>query len=392
MKCAILVRSLNTGGVEKSLVNLLNYCAKNEVDLDLFVFCDSGTFLKEIPKSITLKKIPGNNDILAFSQKNSKNKGLCFKIKRSFCALWSKLFTNKMLIKKMLNKIPKTNGYDVVISFQDTPNNRSLYYGPAEVALNKFGNAKKIIFIHSDFEQSGLNNNYVLNQLERFDKIVFVSKSCKKSFDEKHKHLSFKTDYCYNMQNVGNIINLAKEKLNVKFSTDIINFITVARLGKEKAHLRTLRVLKKLKDEGYNFMYHIVGDGSQRDEIHNYIKNNNLENNVFMYGNQGNPYKFINASDAFLLFSYHEAAPMVIDESYILGKPVFSTKTISADEFIKNKEHLCENNEEGIYALLKKSLENYKMNHESFFLAGESTGNESKFQKFKEIINFNKEK
>ena len=117
-------------------------------------------------------------------------------------------------------------------------------------------------------------------------------------------------------------------------------------------------IVKKLHDEGLEFNLNIVGNGILKDEIVNYINKNNMNEYVFMHGQQSNPFPFMKQADFFVLVSYYEAAPMVYNEAQLLGVPVFTTNIISAKEMVGDLGFVCENNEEGIYNKLKELLKN----------------------------------
>ena len=79
---------------------------------------------------------------------------------------------------------------------------------------------------------------------------------------------------------------------------------------------------------------------------------------VHFYGEQANPYRYMKAADLLLLTSYHEAAPMVIDEAYILGLPTLTTKTSSSEEMVsrRNCGWVCENNQQDLNRMLLQVL------------------------------------
>lgn len=212
---------------------------------------------------------------------------------------------------------------------------------------------KKIAFIHADYEQSGLNTRHNKKNYLKFDKIATVSNSCKKvvlkHIPELQKKL-FVVKNCINYNLINKLINIE----TVYYDDNEFNIITVARLSQEKGILRAIEVINELNNLNYKVKYHIIGDGPQKDEIINLIKNFSLENKVIIYGNQINPYKYMKNADLFLLPSYHEAAPMVIDEAIAIGLPILTTKTISAIEMVEKGKYgfVCENSKEGI----KKSL------------------------------------
>lgn len=105
---------------------------------------------------------------------------------------------------------------------------------------------------------------------------------------------------------------------------------------------------------------HIVGGGEEEDKLKDFIKANNMIDYVKLYGNQSNPYPYFLNANLFVLPSYHEAAGMVIQESYFLNIPVLTTNTISAKEFVGEYGWVCENSEDGLYYALKYLLDNPK--------------------------------
>ena len=141
-------------------------------------------------------------------------------------------------------------------------------------------------------------------------------------------------------------------------SPSSFNIISVSRLSEEKAHLRTLRVLERLKNEGLTFTWHILGDGPMREEIETAVKQKNMADVVKLYGNQINPYKYIVKSDLLLLASLNESFGLVLINAFMLGVPVLSTNTISAQEVVGEKGFVCENGEEALYNTLKYVIMN----------------------------------
>ena len=65
-------------------------------------------------------------------------------------------------------------------------------------------------------------------------------------------------------------------------------------------------------------------------------------------------------ADILLIASYHEAAPLVIDEAISLGVPVLSTATTSSDDMILDREcgWVCENEQSAINEALLRVVSN----------------------------------
>jgi glycosyltransferase involved in cell wall biosynthesis len=75
---------------------------------------------------------------------------------------------------------------------------------------------------------------------------------------------------------------------------------------------------------------------------------------VRFYGEQTNPYRFMKNADLFLMTSYHEAAPMVIEEAACLQLPVLTARTTSSQDMVADAGigWVCENTQADINAAL----------------------------------------
>ena len=172
-----------------------------------------------------------------------------------------------------------------------------------------------------------------------------------------------KTEVQYNVLDENEIIEKSKENISeIKVTTDF-KMVTVGRLIPVKGYDRLLRCIKKLKDDGLNFQLWIIGDGDERVNLKNYIKNNKLDDYVKLLGFQDNPYKFIRQSDLFVCSSIAEGFSTVATEAIILEKPIITTDCSGMKELFG--EYKCgiitNNDDESLYKGLKEVLENKEM-------------------------------
>ena len=361
----LINRNLIAGGIETALISFVE-SLKEYADIEVMLFSYDGILKDKLPEGIKvieggkiLKMLYRDYQINTSSNPTSSKTSLKGCLRR----LLSKLGFKKLLLKLALVGQKNKANYDMAICYNGMDNLCANY------AIKCVKAKHTINLIHSDISQFNLNKK-TQKLFQKFNKIVCVSNSCAEIFRNKYPTLANKIDYMYNFQFKDKVINLANEK-HVEYGEGL-NFVTVARLAEEKAHLRTLKVLKKLHDEGFGFVWNIVGEGSSRKEIEDFIKLNDMQNYIVLHGNKKNPYPYIKSSDFLFLGSYHEAAPMVFAEAMFLGIPVVTTNTSSAEELIEDKGFICDNTEEGIYQILKqifsdpnilknkkKKLENY---------------------------------
>ena len=357
-KILFVLNCMGVGGIAKSLRNLLVEIEKynDEFEIDLFLFKKWGPHLEGLPKNVNIIEAKGNLQLFACSQKDSKQFGKWFYFKRMVVAIWSKLFTNYLPLKLFCKQNKLKTEYDASIAFAHTMNSRSMGAGSIEFVLWGTKAKKKFDFVHGDVVLEKLLGKGNVKKFKQFDKIFSVSESCKNQMVQQCPALESNADFMYNTQSCEDILEKSK-KQKVELSKEI-NFLTVARLEKQKAHMRLLPVLKKLHDEGYKFVYNVVGDGIEREAMENFIAENNMAHYVKLFGNQNNPFPYYVAADVFLLPSYYEAAPMVINEAFLLGLPVLSTEIISAYEMIGENGWVCKNDADSIYEKIKYVLDN----------------------------------
>ncbi len=98
-------------------------------------------------------------------------------------------------------------------------------------------------------------------------------------------------------------------------------FITVASLEPRKGHLRILDGLALFKED---FIYTIIGNGSQKEIINKRIKELNLENQVEHIPYTDRVSDYLIQSHVFIQGSYVEGFPNALLESSAVGTPVIA--------------------------------------------------------------------
>lgn len=349
-KVIIVNKNLIAGGIETAVLALIENI-KNEVDIDLMLFNKCGALLDRAPKDIEiieggrLLRLLGNTYAGNPQQKAESNLA---RFKKKVLKTLNKMGARKLLVNLSLFGQKQGKDYDVAICCDGTDELRLKYV--LKCTKSKF----KIAFIHCDISASYISKN-AIKALEKFDLICCVSQSCAERFKIRFPHFK-NVEFLYNFQDVDRILKLSKQ-FDVEYKKGF-NLVSVSRLSNEKAHLRSLKILKRLHDEGYNFVWNIVGDGEKELAIKSFIAENNMQDYIVMHGLQSNPYPYIKAADLFYLGSLHEAAPMVFCEAMSLGVAVLTTNTCSAEELVGDKGFICGNDEESIYNSLKEIFKN----------------------------------
>ena len=358
MKVLIVLDNIHTGGISKSLLNLLPNIAKL-ADCDLLVFKDVNIDKDSIPADIRLIVPDTKLKILGMSQEEIKHYSILAYMCRAILVLISRIVNGGFSRKILFSFIKQIGDYDIAISYSQDVGWKTISTGCNQFVLDKVNAKTKLAYIHCDYERFGGYHPKQEKMYSRFDKIICVSKACMNSFSRMFPKLREKCFVSENFTNIEDINSQIAEGC-MEYSNTVHNFVTVCRLGREKGIQRTVEVLARLKREGYkDFKWTIVGGGPDKEQIEKLIEVHSMSENIDLVGQKNNPYVYIKNAEFFLLPSYHEAAPMVFGEAVALGVPVVTTNTISAKELIEDRGYgvVCENSVDGIYSVMKKILD-----------------------------------
>ena len=102
--------------------------------------------------------------------------------------------------------------------------------------------------------------------------------------------------------------------------------IAVSRLDTvQKDYATLIKGYKLAVENGVKEKLYIVGDGPDRKEIENLIKESGLEKSIVLIGKTTNPYVWMRNSKLFVHSSNYEGLPTVLIEAMICGKVVISS-------------------------------------------------------------------
>ncbi|MGL5902332.1 MAG: glycosyltransferase [Cetobacterium sp.] len=315
-KILFMIDSLEGGGAEKVLLDILKKLDKDKYLIDIFLLKKQGVYLEEALKYV--KTIEG------FSPKNIKfdNIFILKKLNSLFMKIRGKLFLNGYI-----NKIK--NDYDVEIAFLEGKTTQWLG--------NRRNNAKKIAWVHIDLEKRRiLDSNIERKAYSRIDNVICVSKDSKRSVLKLYPELESKTKVIYNP--------IPKLDIREKVNEEIIinkklTLVTVGRLVEQKGYDILLKAHKKLIDEGLDYNLQILGEGGLRSEFEKYILENKLSDHTELLGFKRNPYPYIKAADLFVVSSRFEGFSLVLAEAIVLEKAVISTKCVGPLEILDNGKY-----------------------------------------------------
>lgn len=110
--------------------------------------------------------------------------------------------------------------------------------------------------------------------------------------------------------------------------------VSVANLVPYKDYFSSLKALKSLKEQGYDFYYLILGDGPLREQVKSTVTEYNLEDEVRLLGNVQNVNEYLSIADIFLHSSKGEGCSNAILEAMAAGLPIIASATGGTPEIV----------------------------------------------------------
>ena len=312
-----------------------------------------------MPSDVRILKLSALTEVLGMSLADCKKYGTPFQlIFKMLSTGWAKVFGNALPIAVALAFQKNIGDYDVVISYHQEQNSKTMVAGFGQFSLKKCTAKKKIAWIHADFLATKLGTKRNLKTYKQFDKIVAVSKTSMEQFVASFPELRDKSDYCYNPLPVDEIINSSKTEDNVfaKQADDIILF-SACRLVREKGLIPAIENLRPVFEKNRNLKWFIAGIGPEETSLRDIIQNYRLTEQVHLLGFKQNPYPYMQQADYMFLPSLHETFGMVAGEAHILGTPVIASDIPVMREVLCEADHLCVNGD--FATVIQALLENY---------------------------------
>ncbi len=274
--------NMNIGGVERQLYYLINGLIGDNYDIYLVLCKKEGAFISEISKNISVIDLA-----TAHSFKNIP----------------------KIIIK--LRRVLSTINPDIFISFHSTLNCISV--------LACCFMPTKLICCFPGYVSIGRIPTFKKFLLKNAKKLVAVSNGVKNSMIDNMKMPDKNITVIENCIDIDDIMLRSRDK---DLSVDISNYkfviISVGRLSKDKSFDTLIRASAHFPDD---CIVLIIGDGENRLNLENLVKQLDLSSKVLFLGSQNNPYKYMAAASAYVLSASSEGLPTVLLEAMLIGIP-----------------------------------------------------------------------
>lgn len=350
-KILFVCSSMNVGGAEKSLVNLLNMIDYQKYDVSLLLLKNQGPLKTQIPVFVKLISLPPRAkalfDISCFSFTN-----VILKIIKYFSTgletiLWHhydvvRAYRWKHFYGKICEKF--YDHFDVAIAFQS---GECTYF-----AFDKIYAKRYVTYFHTDIKNIKIAKEIDVNYLNKANLILTISPQCVNSIVSLFPSFKEKTKCLENPSSSDLVKKLAGEVLPDEYliSNNCLRIVSVGRLIDIKGYDLVVDAAMILREKGFSFNWFIVGEGQERKNLEKRIKLNRVEDCVHLIGLKLNPYPYIKFADLLVQSSRYEGKSVVLDEAKILGKQILVTNYNSAkDQIIDGVNgYICDINAKSI--------------------------------------------
>ena len=356
-KLLFVAQNMAVGGVQTSLVNLLNeICAGGEYEVHMFTFAP-GVLLDQVPEQV---RVTCGGKVLRLSAtpfwQVLRSANPVDIVLRIWLILWARLRGSRHVYEWMLRKYQKEEAYDIAVSyFNDIPVG---YFnkGTNQYVLDYVRAEQKVAWFHTDPVVGNFDPAYCRDLYEHYDKIVCVSQAVKSRFDTFLPEFANRTAVFYNRFPEEKIRMLAQEY--EPFAQEGYHIVTVARVDNATKRIdEMVRLCRKLKEDGVvGFYWHIVGDGPDRAANEMLAKKLGVSDLIRFEGEKKNPYPYVKKADLFALYSAYEGFPMVVGEAQALGTPILTTNYAAAQEQVDPDRGVIAKTDEIFYRELKDKI------------------------------------
>lgn len=318
MKKQILfvIESLHCGGAEKSIITLLNNLDYSSLDVSLLLFRKGGSFEKFVHPKV---KVFYHRSLVAGNKSNHILARIKFWLLRKM-NFGKKKHTAQLFWESFGKHVPHlSDSYDIAIAYNQ---GFSTYFVSQRVKADK-----KYAWINVDYVKAGYNPSFDRELYKPFDKIVTVSPSSRDAFVEAMKDtcVARKVNVIKDIVDKDTVLTMSKEPLMYPFDHTCVNLVTVARLTSCKGHRQIPPCCRVLIDKGYKIHWYIVGEGDERRNIEQQIRELNLCDNITLTGFTDNPYPYMMACDIYVQPSFYEGLGLTVIEASLLDKPIVTT-------------------------------------------------------------------
>ena len=384
-KILFVIYSMDFGGSERSLVNLLHELPEKKYEVDLLTFQKKGRLLSQLPQWVRVIDTPKDLDSL-YAPVTKAGSKVFTKVIGTACA-------------KIARKTSKARAayrwkhfYCPAIQTLPTKYDVAVAYGGAALVyfvMDRVQAERKLVWIHTDYRTGKYSAVDDAPYFAKADGIVSISNACVDVLKEEFPHLQDRMHCIENITSATLIRNRAEAPMPAEYLPDGCNLLSVGRLVPEKGFDLAVEAAAIMKKSGVTFRWFVLGDGRQREELEKKIRQLDVADCFVLLGGRENPYPYMKHCTALIQPSRLEGKSVVLDEAKILATPIVATEYLTVrDQIAEGKEGILtpitpQGIAQGICQLIQDRQLQEKIRS---YLSSQSYGNSEEVQKYMQIF------
>lgn len=293
------------GGVAKVLTNLANSLSEEGYTVEILLMMEEQEHFYPLNSNIKVHNIDTFSH-WAWKICEFNNRHLRFIPKRNNINAYIHHIGVFLMLRNWMRK--NHQNYDIIIS--------AWYKLSSFLALNKKASKKTIAWEHVTYETGGLLFKDTLRRYYKNLKGIVCINSPAINYYQKFNKTYF----------IPNIIGEPFEnqpEINFEKKENLISF--VGRLDREKNVIALLEIFKESKIPT-DWKLQIIGDGSERKNLEQFVEKNQLQERIIFYGTKTSEeiLKLLRKSKIFGFTSLKEALPTVLVEAMFCSNAIIS--------------------------------------------------------------------
>lgn len=379
-----IIGSFDSGGVSKSLLNLLNAIDRKKYQVSVLTMNSQGVFQSLIPEDIRVITNPVIENLV------SGPRGLLPLLKeKHFLSFFGSILRmciipiNRAYAGWILSKLlPKMEeSFDTVIDYNGQ---HQLYF-----MVDKIKSKKKITFFHSNYEQWPYYYITDKKYFSRVNIIFTISDICVEALKKTFPHVADKVFLMENITSFSNIKQMYKKSVDDMNEDCEFRFVSLGHVCEAKGSDLAIKAAALLKQKRINFKWYFVGIVSNKKHYLQKCKEYGVQDSIIYLGLKENPYPYIQKADIYIHLSAFEGKSIALEEAKMLNKPIVATNFPTVYDQFENGVNgsICEMNEVSVVSAITDLIFNEsKCRSYIDYLKSNQHDNSNQINKFYSLI------
>lgn len=352
-KILFILGVLDSGGVAKSLVNLVNTVDRKVYDVSLLLVSNvRGPYYDLLPADLNII----HNDVLSAVGSLNGLKYLLLHghfilavgtIIRLFVACFSKPWSAYLLSRLMP---ALSDEYDLIVDYNGQ---QQTYY-----MVDKLKGRKKVAFFHSDYSKWPYYYKMDKRYYPKLDAVFTISPICVDALKRFFPEQKDKIHLFENISSLKVINKMAEDSVDIKSSAQW-KFLTVGHICKNKGTDLAIEAAALLKKNGLDFVWYFIGNTAELSTFMPLIEKYGLQDNFVFLGLKSNPYPYFKMADIVVHPSLFEGKSITLDEAKILCKPIVVTNFSTVYDQFKDRYNatICKMTPMSLFTAIKELID-----------------------------------